>query len=60
MNEKIVLCRHKNRGGCCPTLEHVKEDEYILKDDNGVKILLSKENIDILCDEWNTFRIVIE
>ena len=43
--KEIKLCR---RGGCCPTVEKIEEDTYLIKDDYDGEVKLKKENIDIL------------
>lgn len=43
--KKINLCR---RGGCCPTIEKMEEGTFIIEDDYGGKVILKKDEIDIL------------
>lgn len=43
---KIKLCRT----GCCPTLEKAIDNDalYIVRDDDGGEVHLTKENIEIM------------
>lgn len=44
---KLTLCQ----GGCCPTVEIMKDD-IIIKDDWGGKVSLTKEELEILVDKY--------
>ena len=43
---KIILCGR--RGGCCPVVEKIKNDEYQIIDDYGGFIRLTSEQIQML------------
>jgi preprotein translocase subunit YajC len=45
--EAIVLC---GRGKCCPEVIKVDEDTYEIIDDDGNKIRVKKENLDLIPD----------
>jgi len=45
MSEVIKLCR---RARCCPTIEKLEEDMYIVKDDYDGEVRLTKENIELM------------
>jgi len=44
MNEKISICRR----GCCPTIERVDGNVFVIKDDYGGSVVLTHEQIDVL------------
>jgi hypothetical protein len=39
-NNQVFLCRGK---GCCPNLQKIEEDKVLITDDDGNKMVLSKE-----------------
>ena len=46
MGEIIKLCGKSS--GCCPTIEMLDDDNFIVKDDYDGKVKLTKEEIRIL------------
>ena len=44
---EIVLCGRKR--GCCPTLK-IEGENYIINDDYGGEVILTKENIKYLLE----------
>ena len=45
MNRKINLCGGRR---CCPTIEKLEEDLYIIKDDYDGEVRLKKDEIEIM------------
>ncbi len=45
MSEVMNLCR---RSKCCPTMERLEEDKYMIKDDFDGEVILTEENIQIM------------
>ena len=43
--DEVFLCKGK---GCCPRLKRLNKDELVLTDDEGVRIILTPEQIKLL------------
>ena len=48
---KLTLCQ----GGCCPTVEIMK-DSIVIKDDWGGKVSLTKKELEILVDKFSEIK----
>lgn len=44
MSKTIKLCRR----GCCPTIEKIEEDKYLVKDDFDGEVILKRDEIEIM------------
>lgn len=45
MSKTIKLCR---RGSCCPTIEKIEKDKYLVKDDFDGEVILERDEIEIM------------
>ena len=53
-NNRIFLCRGK---GCCPHLQKLEEGKVLITDDEGNKIVLTKEQVLMIPEAVETFDI---
>lgn len=56
-SERIVLC--KRNSSCCPTIDRVNPDTFIISDDYNGKVQLTKDQFEMLKDAYDTFEVEI-